>query len=71
MSIWGGPPTIIEPIKGWLLLKQIEGAVDIKVIPLDGSARQLKAASGRRLESGWEIPIGDTPTTSYLIKVAR
>jgi hypothetical protein len=70
-STWGGPPTLIEPIKGWLLLKQTEGAVAVTATALDGAARPLKDEVGRRLESGWEIPIGDIPTTTYLVRVVR
>jgi hypothetical protein len=68
---WGGPPTRIEPIEGWLLLKQLEGAVGVTVTPLDGAARPLPPTTGRHLESGWEIAVGDQPATTYLIKVAR
>jgi hypothetical protein len=56
-DVWGTAPTRIESIKGWLLLKQVEGAVG--------------EIHGRLLEPGWEIPIGDVPATSYLIKVIR
>ena len=68
---WGGPPTLIEPIKGWVLLKQLEGAVGVSVTPLDGAARPLVPYTGRMLESGWEMAIGDQTTTTYLIRVAR
>lgn len=70
-DVWGTAPTRIEPIKGWLLLKNIEGAVGIDVTALDGSAKPINIVHGRLLESGWEIPIGDTATTTYLIKVIR
>ena len=68
---WGGPPTLIETIRGWLLLRQSDGAVEVTSTPLDGAARPLAAAAGRRLESGWEIEVGAVPATSYLIRVAR
>jgi hypothetical protein len=70
-DVWGTAPTRIESIKGWLLLKQIEGAVGMVVTPLDGAGRPLGEERGRLLESGWEIPIGDVPATSYLVKVIR
>lgn len=70
-DVWGTAPTRIESIKGWLLLKQIEGAVGMVVTPLDGAGRPLGETHGRLLESGWEIPIGEIPTTTYLIKVIR
>ncbi|HEY0315941.1 MAG TPA: hypothetical protein VGC28_06720 [Sphingomonas sp.] len=68
---WGTAPTLIEPIRGWIQLKDLIGAVDVTATPLDGSARPLGTIKGRLLETGWEIPIGDTPTTTYLITVAR
>jgi hypothetical protein len=49
----------IEVIKGWLTLKQLDGAVGVLVTPLDGSAKPLGETRGRRLEIGWEIAVGD------------
>lgn len=68
---WGTAPTRIEVIKGWLLLRNIEGAVGMTVTPLDGAGRPLPTLQGRLLEAGWEIEIGQVPATSYLIKVIR
>ncbi len=68
---WGTAPTRIEPVTGWILLKNIEGAVAMIVTPLDGSARPIGELHGRRLEEGWEIPIGTPATTTYLVKVVR
>jgi hypothetical protein len=68
---WGTAPTLIEPITGWILLKNIEGAVAMLVTPLDGSARPIAELHGRRLEAGWEIPIGNPATTTYLVNVIR
>jgi len=70
-NVWGVAPTRIETIKGWLLLKQIEGAVGVDVTALDGATRPIATAHGRLLETGWEIPIGDVATTTYLIHVIR
>jgi hypothetical protein len=69
---WGTAPTRIEVIKGWLLLKNIEGALAVQVTPLDGAGQPLPVVQGRLLaEGGWEIEIGQVPATSYLIKVIR
>jgi hypothetical protein len=70
-DVWGTSPTRIESIKGWLLLKDIEGAVGMDVTPLDGAGHSLGTIQGRLLESGWEIQIGEIPTTNYLIKIIR
>ena len=74
-TLWetlGGPPTLIEPVTGWLMLRNIEGAVAINVTALDGSARPIgQPVRARRLEAGWEFPVGNTPTTTYLIEPVR
>jgi hypothetical protein len=69
---WGTAPTKIEVIKGWILLKNIEYALQVQVTPLDGAGRPLEALQARLLaEGGWEVEIGQVPATSYLIKVTR
>jgi len=45
--------------------------VGMDVTALDGSARPIHVTHGRMLEEGWEIPVGDVPATTYLIKVIR
>ncbi|QHN04445.1 hypothetical protein FTO74_14525 [Granulicella sp. WH15] len=68
-AVWGDPPTLIEPIKGYILLRQLDGVVGMTVTPLDGASRPLKEIPARFLEAGWEFPIGDVPTTQYLIRI--
>ena len=70
-DVWGTAPTRIEVIKGWLTLKELEGAVGVIVTPLDGSSKPLAEVRGRLLETGWEIPIGGQPATSYMIRIVR
>jgi hypothetical protein len=69
---WGHGPTLIEPVKGYLVLKDLEGPVEIRLVPLDGEDRPLgEPIRGRRLEIGWEFPLGDRPTTHYVVHVIR
>jgi hypothetical protein len=74
-TVWtnyGKGPTLIEPVTGWVTLREIDGAVGMQLIPLDGAARPMGAPlRGRRLESGWELPLGNPATTWYLVKVIR
>jgi hypothetical protein len=74
-TLWetlGTPPTLIETVSGWLMLRNIEGALAIDVTALDGSARPIgRPVRARRLEAGWEFPVGDTSTTTYLIEPVR
>jgi hypothetical protein len=69
---WGKAPTLIEPVTGWVVLREIDGAVEVSASPLDGAARPIgEPLKGRRLEDGWEIPLGEPVTTQYLIRVVR
>lgn len=70
---WGEGPTLIEPVTGWVTLKELDGAVAVRLVPLDGAARPIGAEPlrGRRLEDGWEVPLGEPATTMYLIRVTR
>ncbi|WP_159618371.1 hypothetical protein [Ruania rhizosphaerae] len=69
---WGEGPTLIEPVTGWLVLTDLQGPIDIQVTPLDGSDRPIgEPLHARRLEIGWEIPLGDPATTQYLLHPVR
>ena len=72
LSNWGTAPTLIEPITGWLQLKDLEGAIGVTAQPLDGSSRPIgPAIRGKMVEPGWEIAIGTPAATSYLVRVER
>jgi hypothetical protein len=65
-------PSLIEPVTGWVMFRELDGAVGLRAKALDGAARQIgEDIRGRRLEDGWEIPVGDPATTFYLIEVIR
>ncbi len=71
-EFWGEGPTQIEPVTGWLMLRELDGAVAVKVTPLDGASQPIgEPAMGRRMEVGWEIELGAVPTDQYLIEVSR
>ncbi|MGV1684632.1 hypothetical protein [Sphingopyxis sp. NJF-3] len=72
LSNWGTAPTLIEPITGWIQLKDLEGAIGVSAQALDGSARPIgPAIRGKMIEPGWEIAVGTPATTTYLIRVER
>ena len=70
-SKWGEPPSLIDPVKGWIQLRNLRGPLEVTATPLDGAWRPLAPIKGRLIETGWEVPIGSVPTTSYLIRVHR
>jgi hypothetical protein len=68
----GHAPTLIEPVKGWLVLKDLEGPVEIRLVALDGAGRPMgEQIRGRRLEIDREIPLGERATTVYVVHLIR
>ncbi len=69
---WGHGPTLIEPVRGCVVLKDLQGPVEIRLVPLDGSDRPIgEPIRGRRLEIGWELRLGERPTTQYVVHLIR
>ena len=72
LDVWGAAPTWIEPVKGWLMLKDLDGVLAVTATPLDGAGKPTGPdIKGRMQEDGWEIAIGTPATTSYLVRVMR
>ncbi|MGQ9564012.1 MAG: hypothetical protein ACUVQH_10865 [Thermogutta sp.] len=66
---WGKSPTVIEPVKGSLILSKLSGE-RLQVQPLDAEGRPLgKGFLAEKTSEGWLIPLGNTPTTWYLLRV--
>jgi hypothetical protein len=69
---WGQPPVCIEPVRGSVVLRDLQGAKAVFVQPLDGAGRALgDELAAKRSELDWEIPVGQPPTTWCVIRVAR
>jgi hypothetical protein len=69
---WGGPPTLIELVKGSLTLRRVEGARAVRLQAIDGAGQPI-GASIRAAKAGdsWKIPLGESVTTWYVITVER
>ena len=69
---WGSPPSCIEPVAGAVLLRNLDQATAVTAGPLDGTGRPLgPAVKAVKSEEGWRLPLGETPTTWYLVSVTR
>ncbi len=69
---WGEGPTLIEPVTGWLILRDLDGAVAVTLTPLDGAARPIgDPIRAKMVEEGYEIPLGSPATNWYLIEVTK
>ena len=72
LTDWGTEPSVIEPVRGFVTLKDINAARSIEVIPLDSGAKPLgKPISAEKTADGYRFPIGAPATTWYLIRVRR
>ena len=72
LASWGGPPTLIEPVAGKVILQNLEGAAQVTIAPLDGAGRRLgEPRLANRTKQGWELEIGDPASTWFEVAVKR
>ncbi|MCY2995140.1 MAG: hypothetical protein NTY19_45860 [Planctomycetota bacterium] len=69
---WGRAPAGIEPLSGSIVLRNLEGVQAVRAQPLDGAGQAMgESFPATKTAAGWKIPVGQTPTTWYVISVAR
>lgn len=69
---WGTSPTVIEPVTGQLLIRNLEGARGVMMAALDGRGQRIGApVAAKKAPEGWRVQLGDQVTTWYEIKVER
>jgi hypothetical protein len=69
---WGESPTLIEPVKGTLVLRRLEPAGSVELQAMDGAGQPLgQPVAATRAGSEWKIALGKTITTWYEITVNR
>ena len=72
LSDWGSAPTVIEPVKGEIVLRNMEPSQRIETIPLDGGGKPLgDSVTVRAVKGDVTLPVGEQATTWYLIKIQR
>lgn len=72
LSNWGSAPTVIEPVKGKVILRNLEPLQKVEIIPLDGAGKALGHTVSARTANGEVIlSIGEQATTWYLVRVHR
>ena len=68
----GQSPTLIEPVTGMIILRNLKRAKKVSAIALDGSGRPIgDPIIARKTAAGWGIPVGDPVTTWYEVSVER
>ncbi len=72
LTQWGGPPTLIEPVSGSIVLRGLRGAAAVLAQPLNGAGLPLGPVL-HAVSNGavWRIGVGRPATTWYEITVQR
>jgi hypothetical protein len=69
---WGGSPSLIEPVTGTVVLRNLKAAASVTATALDGSGKPLGAAiPAKKTADGWSIALGNPVTTWYVLEVKR
>jgi len=72
LTDWGTEPSVIEPVKGFVVLRGIESAKQIEAVPLDSGAKPPgKLIPAEKMQDGYRIAVGEPPTPWYLVRIAR
>lgn len=72
LSDWGSPPTVIEPVRGEVIIRNIEPSQRIDTIGLDGAGKPLgDSLNVQSVGGGFILPIGEQTTTWYLVRIQR
>jgi hypothetical protein len=68
----GSAPTVIEPVTGQLLLRNLAQARKVMLVALDGRGQPIGAPlNAQKTTDGWQLQLGAAVTTWYEIKVER
>jgi hypothetical protein len=68
----GRAPTLIEPLTGTVILRNLVGASRVSAQPLDGTGHRLgESIAAQKTAAGWEIAVGKPATTWYEVKIER
>ncbi len=68
----GGPPSLIEPVAGTIVLRNLQGATAVIAAALDGAGRPMPDwIRAKKTADGWVLPMGESATTWYVVTVQR
>jgi hypothetical protein len=68
----GESPSLIEPVTGTVVLRDIVAAKAVSASALDGAGHAIgEPIPAKKTAAGWEFPIGSPVTTWYVVSVRR
>ena len=69
---WGAAPTVIEPVRGRVILRGLAPAARVEVTALDSGGRATSTTRPAvRTDGGWEVALGPEPTVWFVVEVVR
>ncbi len=69
---WGVSPTLIEPVRGTLILHDLAPARAVEMEAMDGAGEPIGSPVAAVHEGDeWKLPLGKTVTTWYVVTVQR
>lgn len=72
LTDWGIAPTVIEPVKGTVTLRNLEPSEQAVIVPLNGAGQPFgESIKAQNLDGGFTFPVGEPVTPWYLVKVQR
>lgn len=68
----GGSPSLVEPVTGTIALRNLDGAIAVSAVALDGAGNAIgEPIPATKTPAGWMLPIGNPVTTWYVVSVKR
>lgn len=68
----GGSPSLVEPVTGTIALRDLDGAIAVSAVALDGAGNAIgEPIPATKTPAGWVLPIGNPVTTWYVVSVKR
>ena len=72
LARWGASPTVVEPVAGQVLIRNIDKARGVTVAALDGCGHRIGLpVRAVKTDDGWKFRLGEQVTTWYEIVVER
>ena len=72
LTDWGSAPTVIEPVRGEIVLRGLAPFGGVEMIPLDGGGKPLgDSVRSRAVKGNAKLAVGEQAATWYLIRVLR
>ncbi len=72
LSDWGIAPTVIEPVKGTVALRNLNPSEQAIIVPLNGSGQPSgEPVKAQDLDRGFTFTVGEPATPWYLVKIQR